>query len=118
VAAALYELTWVSDIKGALGWHGLTEYLELWDALSGFVLSPTEDLHHWKPDSSGIFSTKSAYRAFIDSITFEPWKHLWKSWAPGKCKPFIWLAIRNRCWTADRLEKRGLPHPDQYPLCD
>jgi len=54
-------LTWVSDIKGALSWLGLTEYLDLWDALSGFVLNPTEDIHHWKPESSGIFSTKSAY---------------------------------------------------------
>ena len=61
VAAALTDLTWVSDIKGALSWLGLTEYLDLWDALSGFVLNPTEDIHHWKPESSGIFSTKSAY---------------------------------------------------------
>ena len=26
--------------------------------------------------------------------------------------------MRNRCWTADGLEKRGLPHPDECPLCD
>ena len=25
---------------------------------------------------------------------------------------------RNRCWTADRLAKRGLSHPDKCPLCD
>jgi hypothetical protein len=23
------------------------------------------------------------------------------------CKFFIWLAIKNRCWTADQLAKRG-----------
>lgn len=106
VAAALTDLAWVSDIKGALSCLGLIEYLELWDALSGFVLSPAEDIHHWKLNSSGIFSTKSAYRSFFfGSITFEPWKRLWKSWAPGKCKTFLWLAIRNRCWTADRLDR-------------
>lgn len=48
----------------------------------------------------------------------EPWKRLWKSWAPGKCKTFVWLAIRNRCWTVVRLEKRGLPHPEHCLLCD
>jgi len=38
-------------------------------------------------------------------ITFEPWKRLWKSWAPPKCKFFLWLAIRNKCCTSDRLER-------------
>jgi hypothetical protein len=28
------------------------------------------------------------------------------------------LAINNRCWTADRLDKRGLQHPPTCPLCD
>ena len=25
---------------------------------------------------------------------------------------------KNRCWTADRLAKRGLPHPEACPQCD
>jgi hypothetical protein len=51
-------------------------------------------------------------------ISFEPWKRLWKSWAPQKCKFFLWLAIRNKCWTADRLRRRGLQHPVVCVLCD
>jgi hypothetical protein len=47
----------------------------------------------------------------MGAISFEPWKRLWKSWAPRKCKFFRWLAIRNKCWTADRLQRKGLPHP-------
>jgi len=43
---------------------------------------------------------------------------VWKSWAPAKCKMFLWLAIKNKCWTADQLTKRGLPHPDKCILCD
>jgi len=65
-----------------------------------------------------LFYQISLRNFFVGSITFEPWKRLWKSWAPNKCKTFIWLAIRNRCWTADRLQKRGLPHPECCPLCD
>jgi hypothetical protein len=38
--------------------------------------------------------------------------------APPKCKTFLWLAIRNRCWTTDILRKRGMPHPVVCPLCD
>jgi hypothetical protein len=28
------------------------------------------------------------------------------------------LALKGRIWTADRLAKRGLQHPDACPLCD
>ena len=35
-----------------------------------------------------------------------------------RCKTIIWLAIQNRCWTADRLQKGGLPHLDHCPLYD
>jgi hypothetical protein len=31
---------------------------------------------------------------------------------------FLWLAIHNQCWTADRLAQRGLPNPSCCVLCD
>jgi len=83
----------------------LTE--NIWDAISEIHLNFT-DLHQWKFESSGIFSTRSPYRAFfIGAIHFESWKRLWKAWTPNKCKIFVWLVIHNRCWTADHL-RRGL----------
>ena len=42
----------------------------------------------------------------------------WTSRAPATCKFFTWLALRDRCWTLDRLARRGLPHQDACPLCD
>jgi len=30
----------------------------------------------------------------------------------------LWLMAHNRCWTADRLARRGLPHPEECPLCE
>jgi hypothetical protein len=30
---------------------------------------------------------------------------------------FMWLVAHNKCWTADRLAKKGLPHPEHCPLC-
>ena len=73
--------------------RGLVEYLELWDALIDFQLNNSVDQHHWKFESSGTFSSQSAYRAFfIGSIQFEPWKRLWKSWAPTNARSsFAWL---------------------------
>lgn len=40
------------------------------------------------------------------------------TWAPRKCKFFLWLVAHDRCWTADTLAHRGLPHPEHCPLCD
>jgi hypothetical protein len=40
------------------------------------------------------------------------------SWAPSKCNLFIWLVEHNRCWTADRLARRGMDCQEQCPLCD
>lgn len=89
------------------------------DTLNDWNHSTMDDVHQWRFESSGIFSTKSAYRNyFLGYVSFEPWKRLWKSWAPSKCKTFVWLAIRNCCWTADRLQKKGSPSSRMIPLCD
>jgi hypothetical protein len=50
--------------------------------------------------------------------SFGHYKRVWRSWAPQKCRFFIRLVAHNRCWTADRLAKRGLNHPTRCPLCD
>jgi hypothetical protein len=34
------------------------------------------------------------------------------------CQFFIWLVTQKRCWTADRLAKRGLEHAKQCILYD
>jgi hypothetical protein len=36
----------------------------------------------------------------------------------GASQVLIFLMACRRCWTADRLARRGLPHPDKCPLCD
>lgn len=38
-------------------------------------------------------------------------------WAPLSVKFFSYLASVNRCWTADRLARRGLPHEPACVLC-
>jgi hypothetical protein len=29
----------------------------------------------------------------------------WKTWAPTKCRFFVWLVALNKCWTANRLAR-------------
>ncbi|CAO2038521.1 unnamed protein product [Urochloa humidicola] len=120
VHEALTDMRWVTDIKGALTLNVLWEYFGLWHFLAGFELQPeVEDSHIWLFSSSGKYSAKSAYEAmFIGSTQFRPWERIWKSWAPNKCKFFMWLVAHDRCWTADRLARKGLQHPEKCPHCD
>lgn len=85
-----------------------------------FSLQPVEeDVHIWRFSPSGQYSAKSAYEhLFQGSILFRSWEQIWMTWAPGECKFFLWLVEHDRCWTADRLARRGLPCPQCCPLCD
>jgi hypothetical protein len=120
VQEAIVSAKWISDIRGALSVGVLTDYLQLWDLISGIELQPeVDDKHTFSIASNGVYSAKSAYEGlFLGSVTFEHYKRIWKSWALPKCRFFLWLVAHKRCWTADRLAKRGLNHPEKCLLCD
>jgi len=120
VQEALTNDKWLEDIQGHYSVAVLSEYLDIWALVQEVVLqSDVEDTHKWRFEASGQFSTKSAYEAFFNgSVFFQPCKLIWGSWAPRKCKFFLWLVAHNRCWTADRLARRGLPHPEHCPFSE
>ena len=66
-------------------------------------------LHKFSGD--GQYSAKSAYESlFHGNVILSPC---------DKIGPFfIWLVVGERCWTSDRLARRGLLHPSCCPLCD
>jgi hypothetical protein len=72
---------------------GLQQYLKLWDEIGQVTLSQEADRLVWRHTTSGQFSSKSCYNAFfLGSIFFEPWKRLWKTWAPLNANFFFgWL---------------------------
>jgi hypothetical protein len=117
---ALTTRGWVQDIRGAITLSVLSEFFNVWDLTVHWDLHQDhEDKHIWLLSSSGLHSTNSAYAGFFfGSTTFKPWERIWKACAPGKCKFFMWLVAHGRCWTADRLARKGLPHPHLCPLCD
>jgi hypothetical protein len=79
----------------------------------------TPDTHIWRLSASGQFSTKSAYKALFQGATiFDPANRVWKTWAPNKCRFFMWLVEHNRWWTVDKLARRGMEHPEHRLLCD
>lgn len=111
---------WLRDCGLDMVEGALAEFFMLWHRLgAGALTLEQDDVLLWRWSGDGCYSSKSAYDAFFAgstkaSITQE----IWRSRAPYNCKFFAWLASRNRCWTADRLQRRGLPCPAACSLCD
>jgi hypothetical protein len=84
VAQALQNRSWVRDINGALTVQVWVEYLQVWDLVEGiFLQQDVPDQFKWKLTQSSSYSSKSAYSAFfVRTIKFNPWRRIWKSWAP------------------------------------
>jgi hypothetical protein len=120
VLEALTNQSWISDIQGGLTVGVISEYLTLWDLVDSVQLWPkVEDLHFFRLAANGKYSLKEAYEGlFIGSTMFEPFHRIWKTWVSLKTKFFLWLVAQSRVWTADRLQKRGMDHPERCPLCD
>lgn len=120
VREAMTDLCRINDIRGTIPNRAFYEFILLWDALQGVHLDDgVQDQHRWTATATGSYSSKSAYNRYMaGTIGFESATRIWKTWVPPRCKFFLWLASLNRCWTADRLAKRGMEHPDRCKLCD
>jgi hypothetical protein len=88
-----------------------------WDRLEEVHLQPQqEDIIKWKwtPDSA-----RSGYLLMHHGVSNFPGANLlWDSWATLRVKLFLWLACRQRMWTADRRKRRGLDAHEKCLLCD
>jgi exonuclease III len=119
VREALAERRWIADIQGALGSLALWQYVQLWVMLREVTLAPTPDRLLWRWTTDAQYSSKSCYEfLFQGSLLSSSWKLTWRTWAPPRVKFFVWLACQDRCWTGERLARRGLQHPTRCPLCD
>jgi hypothetical protein len=119
VQQGLLGASWVRDIAGELSVNAVVQFLRLWRELQGVQLGAGSDTVSWKWTPNGKFSSRTAYRAFFFGRTALPGAtQVWNAFAPFKFKFHAWLALRNRCWTADRLARRGLPATAICTLCN
>jgi hypothetical protein len=111
---------WLLDIVGTLTVDAVVQFLQLWTQVQSITLAPNElDSFSWKFSASGSYSTRETYLACFAGRTALPAaREVWCSFAPLKHKFFGWLAIQDRCWTSDRLARRGLPNHGTCPLCE
>ena len=116
VARALENCHWVSDIKVHSSVPVLsTSCYGIWLITCCCKRRLNISTDESSPGLVFILANQPIMLSLLALFVFAPWKRIWKSWAPQHCKFFIWLAINNRCWTGDRLAKRGLPHPAACP---
>ncbi|GJM91593.1 hypothetical protein PR202_ga07980 [Eleusine coracana subsp. coracana] len=120
VSEALHNFRWTGDIHGEVTPLVIGQVIQLCNIISDIHLQiGVQDKHIWRLSSSGQYTAQSAYETlFQGSTSFGPWERIWRSWAPSKCRFFLWLVAHNRCWMADRLAKRNMPRPALCLLCD
>ncbi|KAI4975347.1 hypothetical protein ZWY2020_048954 [Hordeum vulgare] len=72
----------------------------------------------WKLTSDGAYSARSAYLfQFEGMINYSLYSSIWRTWAPPKCKIFLWMAMQRKILTADVLLLRGWDNNYFCPLC-
>jgi hypothetical protein len=111
---------WLDDIPANLDALAIDQLLAVADRVEGLAVTEgVPDVFRWNWGRKETYSAQSCYLGmFHGSITMAGDLQVWKSRAPAKCRFFLWLAVRDRCWTADRLERRRLQRPSACPFCD
>jgi hypothetical protein len=108
---------WLDDVPADLDALAINQSLAVADRVEGPTITEgVPDFFWWNWGAKETYSVQSYYLGmFHGSIAMAGALEVWKSRAPAKCRFFLWLAVRDRCWTADRLERRA---PLGMPFCD
>lgn len=121
VQEALLDLAWVAriNISDGLSVNHLQQFHALWTLLEPIQLHEhVQDDISWNLTNNRVYSATSAYKVqFEGTIPTAMVPAVWSNWAPPKCKFFAWLVMKNRVWTADRLQKQGWPNCGLCQLC-
>ncbi|KAI5016341.1 hypothetical protein ZWY2020_006192 [Hordeum vulgare] len=97
----------------------IDELINLSTLLNQTHLSTTiRDSITWKLTTDGAYTARSAYLfQFEGMINYSLYTLIWRTWAPPKCKTFLWMAMQGKILTADVLLLRGWDNNYFCPLC-
>jgi hypothetical protein len=111
VKAAMHNHEWAAKIEGSteFNYEHVVQFVKLWTNLERVHLDKDiEDGITWTLSANGEYFATSAYKAqFFGASSTNMNTMVWKVWAPPKTKSLAWLALKNRLWTVDRLEREG-----------
>nr|XP_051201783.1 uncharacterized protein LOC127315326 [Lolium perenne] len=110
VADTLLDNSWLRDLGPELSVEGWAQCIRLWDEIELVDRDASRpDRFTWPGSIKGVYSAKDTYRMLcLGQEEFSMYKPIWHSFAPPKCKNFVWLALRYRLWTSDRRHRHGL----------
>ena len=110
VQQALLNNKWMEDCQIEISFMAQMQCMHLCHEVATVDTRGTEqDVFTWTCSSSGQYSAKSVYSSLCNGWPKSPLaKCVWRSWAPLKCKIFVWLAMQYRIWTSDRRARHGL----------
>lgn len=121
VAEALTNETWIKDLAHGDTTGLLHDFLTLARRLQDLNIilqQDTEDTIRWKFSADGKYSAASAYKMQFQGHTKTTNDMIiWKAWAPGQLKVFLWLLFQNKLWCNDRLQRRGWTNGYFCQLC-
>jgi hypothetical protein len=122
VREAMLGGNWIGDIAHDLNNEILREFFQLWNAIESAQLNlddGRDDQISWILESSGEYSTKSAYNIqFARQIPTMFLNLIWNAWAAPKCKFFLWLLLQDKLWTAACLQIRGWKNNYFCAVCE
>ena len=121
VHAAILNDNWIQDLAHGNTQHLWPEVIRLNRWLTSRNLNLNEQLRdtiQWKHTASGSFSTSSAYNCQFQGMIKTSFRKMpWQAWAPARLKFTVWLLLKNRLWSNDRLQRRGWPNGYFCQLC-
>ncbi|KAM0867117.1 hypothetical protein ACQ4PT_042204 [Festuca glaucescens] len=121
VFEGLRNNAWATDIAGPMSVDAVVQFLSLWEAIASVpqVGDGVQDSYRWKWTTDGVFTSRSTYCALFQGRTALPGAaNVWDSFAPMPYKFHAWLALRRRCWSADRMARHGMQSHVACPLCN
>ena len=110
---------WLHDLQRQWQDDMTQELIQLSVLLEQIVLNPSvSDSITWKLTNDGLYTSSSAYHfQFEGMVKSDIYSTVWRSWAPAKCKLFLWMAMQHKILTADVLLRRGWENNYFFPLC-
>lgn len=120
VAEALKDDKWILDLRDGNTDAIIPQAISLLRRIrqaNVVLIEDAEDEISWR--AAGQYTARAAYDMQFEAQPRGELQHLvWKIWAPGEIKFYLWLLHHNRLWCNDRLRRRGWENSYFCQLCN